>query len=69
MVSLLMDGRIGNTLEFVIFVAICLGVFWIVGFFCKSTFGFEMRTELGYKIVLFGAIAIRILLIQLLVNN
>ena len=38
-----MEDRLIRVLESAFFIAIFLSVYWVVGFFCKSTFHLELR--------------------------
>jgi hypothetical protein len=61
-----MENIIIRLLESVLFIAIFSGIYWVVGFFCKSTFDFEIRSERGYTIVVFAAIACKLVLTEIL---
>ncbi|MDC0564001.1 hypothetical protein OAP51_04310 [Alphaproteobacteria bacterium] len=63
-----MENRLMRALESVLFIAIFLGIYWVIGFFCKSTFDFEIRNSKGYTIVVFAAIAFKIGLTRVLVG-
>ena len=54
-----MEDRLIRVLESAFFIAIFLSVYWVVGFFCKSTFDFEIRSSRGYTVVLFAANSIK----------
>jgi len=42
------------------------GIYWVIGFFCKSTFNFEIRSEMGYRVCMIGGFVAVIVLVQLL---
>jgi len=44
--------RLNNTLDAIFLGVIFCLIYWGVGFFCKSTFGFEIRNSKGYTICL-----------------
>ena len=64
-----MEDRLIRVLESAFFIAIFLSVYWVVGFFCKSTFDFEIRSSRGYTVVLFAAIAFKIVLTRILMGG
>tara|TARA_B110000090_G_C13049343_1_gene318878 strand:- start:267 stop:464 length:198 start_codon:yes stop_codon:yes gene_type:complete len=64
-----MENRLMRALEGALFIAIFLGIYWVIGFFCKSTFDFEIRSNRGYTIVVFAAIAFKIVLTKILMGE
>lgn len=61
-----MENRLITFLETGLVCIVFSGLYWVVGFFCKSTFDFEIRSERGYAIVVGVAIASRVILIKVL---
>ena len=49
-----MENLLIKILESFLFVAVFLTIYWVIGFFCKSTFDFEIRSDKGYTIVVVG---------------
>ena len=54
-----MENRILNALEGMLFALIFVGIYWVIGGFFKSLFGFEIRTQIGYTICIIGAFLLR----------
>ena len=53
-------------LEIALFGLVFCGIYWVVGFFCKSTFGFEIRSERGYAIAMFAGFISRVIIVKFL---
>ena len=62
----MLEGRLINALEYIVFASVFCGIYWVIGFFCKSTFDFEIRSERGYTICMFAGLASRYILVKLL---
>ena len=56
-------------IESILFSALFCGIYWTIGFFCKSTFGFEIRSDRGYTIAIISGIAFKIILVKILENQ
>jgi len=56
-------------IESVLFSAIFCGIYWVVGFFCKSTFRIEIRSDRGYTIAIISGIVFKIILVKILENQ
>ena len=41
-----MENKIWNALEGILFALILTGIYWVIGFFCKFIFGFEIRNQM-----------------------
>ena len=48
---------------------ILCGIYWVVGFFCKSTFNFEIRKDYGYGVCIVGGFAVRNIIFEILKNQ
>ena len=61
-----MENSLIKILESFLFVAVFLAIYWVIGFFCKSTFDFEIRSDKGYTIVVVGGFIFKIVLVKIL---
>ena len=59
-----MNNYLLKFLEIIVFALFFIAIYWVIGFFCKSTFGVEIRSEKGYYVCFFLGFATRYLLIQ-----
>lgn len=64
-----MENKIWNALEGILFALILTGIYWVIGFFCKFIFGFEIRNQIGYTICIVGGFLLRHLLIAIFSGN